>query len=375
MSLLRLPGTQKKALYTADAFKELSRAFASPPRVVDDGGRLGGFDRMHLVTGWSAETEHGNEVCNVEQALSRGHRKMTRMINISSVNRAFRLAVIAILAAVVLNASAASAQTLPSLGSASTFAVLGGPAVTCTASTVTGDVGVLLSSGLTNTGCTISGTVHAGDAAAAAAYAAFLSAYMNLASLNANPTTCDTAHTLTGLTLAGLVLSPGVYCVDATAKTGLLTLNAAGDANAVWIFLVNGALTGTNFNVTMLNGGQPCNVFWWVNAAATLTTSSFLGTVLAGAAVTVTGGTLDGRAFATAAATLTGPTVAVCSSTTVTPPQMEKCEDHHDRDHDHDKDHGGQNQNKHFDGDHCDHERGVNGHHKGDGCEHERQGK
>jgi hypothetical protein len=291
----------------------------------------------------------------------------------SSARRVSRLAVIGSLAAIGLNASAASAQTLPSLGSASTFAVLGGPAVTCTASatgsTVKGDVGLLLSTGFTNTGCTISGTVHAGDAAAAAAYAAFLSAYMNLASLDANPKTCDTAHTLTGLTLAGLVLSPGVYCVDATAKTGLLTLNAAGDANAVWIFLVNGALTGTNFNVTMLNGGQPCNVFWWVNAAVTLTTSNFLGTILAGAAVTVTGGTLDGRAFATAAATLTGPTVTVCSSTTVTPPQMEKCEEHHD------KDHGGQDHGQHFDGDHCDHERGVNGHYKGDGCEHERQGK
>ena len=45
---------------------------------------------------------------------------------------------------------------------------------------------------------------------------------------------------------------PGVYCVDAVAKTGTLTLDANGDANAVWIFLVDGALTGTNFNVVTI---------------------------------------------------------------------------------------------------------------------------
>ena len=57
------------------------------------------------------------------------------------------------------------------------------------------------------------------------------------------------------------ILPPGVYCLSAAAKTGTLTLDAGtAGASAVWIFLVAGALTGTNFNVIMLNGGDPCNV-------------------------------------------------------------------------------------------------------------------
>jgi len=51
-----------------------------------------------------------------------------------------------------------------------------------------------------------------------------------------------------------------VYCTDAVAKTGVLTLD--GPSTGVWIILVDGALTGTNFTVVMAGGGQPCNVYW-----------------------------------------------------------------------------------------------------------------
>lgn len=129
----------------------------------------------------------------------------------------------------------------PSLGAASGFAALaGGPAagdVTCTTSTVNGDVGVVTGT-FFNTGCTINGTL---DTAAVAAYADFLAAYDTL---HFN-TPCD--QTLTG-TLAGVTLSPGVYCFPAAATlTGTLTLD--GPADGVWIFKVGtggtGALTGT----------------------------------------------------------------------------------------------------------------------------------
>jgi Ice-binding-like len=250
------------------------------------------------------------------------------------------LSAIVPLAAIVLNASAASAQ--PPLGSASSFAVLGGPAVTCTGpGSVTGDVGVLLGTGFTNAPpCLITGALHLGDSAAAGAYAAFLMAYNKLAPLNI-PSTCDPFHTLTG-PLTSLVLTPGVYCVDTSAKTGLLTLNAQGDANAVWIFLVNGFLTGNSFNVQMFDGGKPCNVYWWVKAYSALTASNFLGTILAGAYITVTGGTFDGRALATAAVTLTNPNVTACQATgDGFPPGVDKCEANHDKDgDDHDKDKG-----------------------------------
>jgi hypothetical protein len=62
----------------------------------------------------------------------------------------------------------------------------------------------------------------------------------------------------------------------------------------------------------MEGGGEPCNVTWWVDAAATLTDSDFLGTIYAGAAITVTRGTFEGNAYAKAAVTLTGTTVTAC---------------------------------------------------------------
>jgi hypothetical protein len=225
----------------------------------------------------------------------------------NSVGRPAQLTAVVALAVIVSTVSAAPVRSPQ--GSTQTFAVLAGTAVTCTSSTVSGDVGVWPGNAVTQTGCTISGTVHAADAAAERAYMDFVSEYNDLRD---NPPACDA--TLTG-TLAGQTLLPGVYCVDATAKTGTLTLDAQGDPNASWTFLVDGALTGTNFNVVMINGGQACNVQWWVRDAATLTTSNFLGTILAGAAITVTGGTFSGDALAKAAVTLTGATVTGCERT------------------------------------------------------------
>jgi hypothetical protein len=253
--------------------------------------------------------------------MSRVPRMLACMIEICSpLARVSHLSAIVVFAALLYNPSPGLAQAVaPSLGSASTFALLAGTAVTCTNSTVTGDVGVWPGSAVTQVICPVVGTVHAGDGAAQQAYLDFISAYNELRD---SPPPCDA--TLTG-TLAGEVLLPGVYCVDDVAKTGTLTLDAGtSGANAVWLFLVDGvadhALTGTNFNVVMINGGEPCNVYWWVKAAATLTTSNFLGTILAGAAITVTGGTFDGRALATAAATLTtGAAVSVCEATSSGP--------------------------------------------------------
>jgi hypothetical protein len=148
---------------------------------------------------------------------------------------------------------AAYAQSAPDLGDAAEFSVLGGTAVTCTTGVVTGDVGISPGTAFTNTGCTITGaTPPATNAAAAQARTDFLDAY---AALQASGTCTQVVGTL-----AGQNLQPGVYCTDATAKTGTLTLT--GPADGVWIFRVQGALTGTNFSVAMAGGAQPCNVFW-----------------------------------------------------------------------------------------------------------------
>lgn len=210
------------------------------------------------------------------------------------------------------------------LASADPFAALAGNAVTCTGSAITGDVGVVLATGFTNTGCTVNGTVHAGGPVAARAYADFLAAYQSVASIP-----CD--QTLSG-SLAGLTLTPGVYCFDAATTSTGGTLTLKGPANGVWLFKVGtlgtGALTGTNFSVVTDGGAQACNVTWWVSQAATLTDSNFQGTILAGADITVTRGTFNGDVLAggsgtsvspTGAVTLTGATVAGCSATSLPP--------------------------------------------------------
>jgi hypothetical protein len=240
----------------------------------------------------------------------------------------------------------------PVLGSAATYAVLAGPALTLTDASITGDIGTGLPfSVIAQTNSTVSGTVHQADASAITAYSDFLGSYDALATEPCNVT-------LTG-TLADQVLAPNVYCFDAAATlTGQLTLN--GPANGVWIFKVGnlgtGALTGTNFSVVMSGGGQPCNVYWWVAEASTMTTSNFQGSILAGMDTTFTGGSLIGRDLAKGAATLTGATVSSCGAGPVVPP----VDPGHDHDKDHDKDHENDHDKDHHDKDHDDndHDKG-----------------
>ncbi|MDP1822072.1 MAG: ice-binding family protein [Archangium sp.] len=199
---------------------------------------------------------------------------------------------------------------LPTLGSAADYAVLANAAITCTDGSISGSVGTLQSppeGSVTQTNCPIAGSIDIGNAASTAAYADFLRAYDAVAD---QP--CD--EFLTG-TLDGVTLTPGTYCFSAAAElTGTLTLD--GPSTATWIFKIGtsgtGALTGTNFNVVMAGGGDPCNVTWWIAEAATLTDSNFLGTILAGAADTVTRGTFDGRTFAKADVTITGAAMTAC---------------------------------------------------------------
>lgn len=216
------------------------------------------------------------------------------------------------------NSQSAAQSSGASLGAASNFAVLsaapgGLGAVTCTntppPTTITGDVG---SSGapasVVNTGCVINGAIIA--PVSTQVVDDFNSAYDALAGV-----ACDSF--LTG-TLAGVTLPPGVYCFAAAATlTGTLTLQ--GGAGDTWLFKVGtsgtGALTGTDFKVVM-SGGDPCNVTWWVAEAATMTTSNFIGTILAGAGITVTSGpvgTFNGRALAKAGVTITGGTLTGCT--------------------------------------------------------------
>lgn len=224
-----------------------------------------------------------------------------------------------------------AAGTAVSLGTAASFAVLGSTTVTNTGSTVVnGDLG--LSPGTSVTGFTFSvspgpgtvvlpGTPHIADALAGQAKTAASGAFTNLG-LQA----CDSD--LSDQDLGGMTLVPGVYCFSSSAQlTGILTLNAQGDPNAVWIFKMGSTLTtASGSSVVFSNGGSGpgCNVFWRVGSSATLgTTTAFVGTIIADHDITLTtGATVNGRvlalgASADGAVTLDTNTITpvVCAST------------------------------------------------------------
>ena len=192
------------------------------------------------------------------------------------------------------------------LASLITFAVLAGPTVTNTGATtlITGDVGT--SPGAAIIGLTpgqVIGNIHPGDAVSATAMADFTPAYNDLA-----------GRSLCAVTVAGNIggqtLTPGLYFSTSSLSisSGDLTLDAQGDADAVFIFQMASTLTTTSGRQVILAGGARAkNIYWQVGTAATLgTTSVFKGTILADQAVSLlTGATLDGRAMArTAAVTL-----------------------------------------------------------------------
>ena len=248
-----------------------------------------------------------------------------------------------------LFASAAFAQT-PDLDDALDFAVLGGTAVTCTTSVIAGDVGVSPGTAFTNTGCTITGdTPPATNAAAARAQADLADAYADARALP-----CPSGNVLLSTITGPVTLTPGVYCTGAALTgTGVLTLDAQGDRNAVWVFQIGteatGALTGTNFTVVMANGGQPCNVFWAPSAGVTMTTSALKGNILAGdttsGSITMTGGSVAGSVLAAVAVSMTDTSVIGCD--TLSPDESCKPRKHHK--HKHKKGHG-------HDGDDHDHD-------------------
>ena len=99
-----------------------------------------------------------------------------------------------------------------------------------------------------------------------------------------------------GANLGGLTLAPGVYTAPGGSflLTGSdLTLDAQGDANAVWVFQMATSLTvgaaGAPRNVTLINGAQAQNVFWQVGSAATINGAgggTMVGTIIAMSGIT-----------------------------------------------------------------------------------------
>ncbi|MEA2180817.1 MAG: hypothetical protein QOF69_2 [Solirubrobacteraceae bacterium] len=253
---------------------------------------------------------------------SNTRRGLTRATTVAAATASVRTVGAAFLLSLLFALPAQAAAVNPPLGSAASFAVLGGSAVTNTGATVvTGDLGV--SPGTSISGFppgSVTGTVHSADPASTAAQAAIGTAYGFAAGES-----CDT--NLTGLNLGGRTLTPGVYCFDSSAQlTGVLKLDALGDPNAKWLFQITSSLTtASNAAVVLVNGGPACgnNINWQVGSSATVGSGTlFLGNILANTSITLTAGANStGSLYAhTGAVTMDTNHVSTCSGGSIPPP-------------------------------------------------------
>ncbi len=190
----------------------------------------------------------------------------------------------------------------PVLKSVACYTVFSGNgAVTNTGiSFITGDVG-------TNVGLTtgfqaenVNGKIHANPDVSTATTAADLNNVYTY--LNTLPTDIELLYPAAFGN--DLVLTPHTYLMNAaTVINGTVFLNAQGNADAVFVIKINGALsTSTYAKVILQNGAQAKNVFWKVDGAINLNDyTDFKGTVIGnnGAVILNTGVNIEGRVLST----------------------------------------------------------------------------
>ncbi len=230
--------------------------------------------------------------------------------------RTFRagLLLLGSLSSLLFASSALGATATVGLGSAASFSVLAGSAVTNTGpTTMFGDLGLYPGTAVTGEPHVL-GQTYVNDQVAIEAKNALTTAYTNAETRPAGGSA--------GTQLAGQEFSSGVYDASESLllSSGSVTLNAEGDPNAVFIFQIGSTLiTSANTDVSLVGGAQACNVFWEVGSSATLGSGThFVGTIMAGDSITAnTGATIHGRLLAqTAAVTLEDNTIttSTCAS-------------------------------------------------------------
>ena len=178
----------------------------------------------------------------------------------------------------------------PSLGAASSFAVLGKAVDNRGGTTITGNLGGTIA----NPPTFIAGEVRNDLAPFARADAT--AAYDALSAGQCVP-------------LPQGDVPPGIYCVSSLA--GTITLAGKG----VWIFRATTLTTAPGTTVRVVNGGWEGDVFWQVAGSATLGASTtFAGNLLAHDHIALgSGATLSGRAIAlTGTVTLDSNKVSLC---------------------------------------------------------------
>lgn len=233
------------------------------------------------------------------------------------------IALLPLLAIFVYPASSDAATPTINQGTTTTFAVLAATTITNTgpttiSGTAGGDIGLAPGSSFTgSTTVTASGVQHIADTAATTAQTDLVTAF--------NDISAPTPTVLASPELASQVITPGTYSTGAGtfANSGALTLDAQGDANAVFIFQAATTLiTSAGSTMTLVNGAQACHVYWKVGSSATLgANSTFIGHVYALTAITAnTGATIQGQLLArTGAVNLNANTITNSACVTATP--------------------------------------------------------
>ena len=207
------------------------------------------------------------------------------------------------------------------LRSTSGFVVLAGSLISnVPTSALTGNVGLspAARAAITGFGLTeVTGTIYASDDVSPAGVAAMLTAAKGDLTTAYNDAKGRTATDMVVLAgnIGGRTLTPGLFKSNGSLEisSGDLTLDARGNANAVFIFQIASTLTTTSGRQVILAGGaKASNIFWQVGSSATFgTTSVMKGTIMADQSISVnTGARVEGRLLARiAAVTLAGNTL------------------------------------------------------------------
>ncbi len=222
-------------------------------------------------------------------------------------------------------APAIASASAVNLGTASPFVVLAASGATNTGpSVLNGDLGVYAGTSLSGFGspAVVNGATHDDDAVAGKAQNDLTTAYDVAAGQPVK-----LGDNLTGTNLGNRTLQAGAYSFSSSAQlTGRLTLDAAGDPNAQFVFEIGSTLTtASGSSIRLINGASPCNIYWQVGSSATLgTTTSFMGNVLAHQSISLDdAATVQGRLLARdGAVTLIHNTIngSRCGTPTTAPP-------------------------------------------------------
>lgn len=191
---------------------------------------------------------------------------------------------------------------VPNLGTASNFTLFtaDGAFTNTGESNVTGDIGTNLGAFSGFPPGVLDGQICVADVTSSQAATDVITAYDFLTGI-----ACDSTI---GITLGNnQILTPNVYCLAGATTTlnDTLFLDAQGNAGALFIFKINGALTTNKFsNIILINSASLDNVYWQINGALEVGDSAiFRGTILANGAINMLlNSSLEGRGLSRAGA-------------------------------------------------------------------------